>query len=236
MDYLQDFLDFCKYQRGLADLTIDSYRFQVSEYLDWLKAGDLTLDAVKVRDIDAYLISLRKKGGNAVQTVNHKMYCLKTFYRWLQRIEVVKANPLEVFQNSRTAKPLPRYLTQEEQTALLLASQNWDGTKHRDTWQRKREYLMILFFLDTGLRVSELVNIKMQDLNLSEGILRVMGKGGKEREVILSDRLLKAIQDYLVILDNLQIVKKVVPPGLPAREVTMKKIHQELNTESVSEA
>src|SRR4030043_487662 len=236
MDYLVDFLDFCKYQRGLADNTIDSYRWEVSQYLDWIKGRGLRLNMVKVKDIDSFLISLRKEGENSVQTVNHKMYCLKTFYRWLHRVEVVKANPLEVFQNSRTAKPLPRYLTREEQEALLLASQNWDGTKHRDTWQRKREYLMTLFFLDTGLRVSELVNIKMDDLNRSEGILRVMGKGSKEREVILSDRLLKAIQDYLVIFDKVVIENRIVPPGLPAREVTMKKIHQELNTESVSEA
>jgi len=234
MDYLVDFLDFCKYQRGLADNTIDSYRWEVSQYLDWIKGRGLRLNMVKVKDIDSFLISLRKEGENSIQTVNHKMYCLKTFYRWLHRVEVVKTNPLEVFQNSRTAKPLPRYLTQAEQEALLLASQNWDGTKHRDTWQRKREYLMTLFFLDTGLRVSELVNIKMDDLNRSEGILRVMGKGSKEREVILSDRLLKAIQDYLVIFDKVVIENRIVPPGLSARGFGLKKIMRQLNTVSVS--
>jgi site-specific recombinase XerD len=234
MDYLQDFLDFCKFSRGLAENTVDSYRWEVSQYLDWLKDRNLRLNQVKVRDIDSFLISLRKNGGNGIQTVNHKMYCLKTFYRWLQRVEVVKANPLEVFQNSRTAKPLPRYLTQAEQEALLLASQNWDGTKHRDSWQRKREHLMVLFFLDTGLRVSELVNIKLQDLKLSEGILKVMGKGSKEREVILSNRLLKVIEDYLAILDKVEIQNKTPPPGLPARGFSLQRIQEELNTKSIS--
>jgi site-specific recombinase XerD len=232
MDYLTDFLDFCKYQRGLADNTIDAYRFEVSQYLDWIKTRGLRVNMVKVRDIDSFLISLRKKGENSIQTVNHKMYCLKTFYRWLQRIEVTKRNPLEVFQNSRTPKPLPRYLTQEEQEALLLASQN--GREQKMNWHAKRDYLMTLFFLDTGVRVSELVNVKMENLNLAEGILKTMGKGSKEREVILSGRLLRAIQDYFAILNNIEVQNRLAPPGLPARGATLTKIYKDLNTKALS--
>jgi integrase/recombinase XerD len=223
MDYLQDFLDFCKYQRGLADNTVDSYRWEVSQYLDWLKTRKLRLNQVKVRDIDAFLISLRKKGGNGIQTVNHKMYCLKSFYRWLQRVEVVKANPLEVFQNARTAKPLPRYLTQEEQEALLLVSDKFEYKTRREVWLRKRDNLMIVFFLDTGLRVSELCSIEHKNLDLDRGILRVIGKGSKEREIVLSNRVVEKTREYLSVAGEVGL-NRTVGPGFAARGLTLEDV------------
>jgi site-specific recombinase XerD len=224
MDYQEEFLDFCKYQRGLAENTIRSYEWEVSEYLQWLKGRKLKVNTVKVRDVDAYLISLRKRRENKTQTVNHKMYCLKTFHRWLQRIEVTKRNPLEVFQNSKTPKPLPRYLTQAEQEALLLASQNGN---HREDWIRKRDCLMTLFFLDTGLRVGEACQIEIKNLDLDNGILRVTGKGSKEREVILSDRLITATRSYLGAVDNI-VLNKTVGPGLPARGFSLVSVVKEM--------
>jgi site-specific recombinase XerD len=178
---------------------------------------------VKVKDIDAFLISLRKKGENSIQTVNHKMYCLKTFYRWLHRVEVVKTNPLEVFQNSRTAKPLPRYLTQQEQDALLQTSDKFEYKSRREVWLRKRDHLMIVFFLDTGLRVSELCSIERKNLDLDQGILRVIGKGSKEREIVLSNRIVEKTREFLPIVEEVRL-NRAVGPGLAARGLTLEDV------------
>jgi integrase/recombinase XerD len=223
MDYLQDFLDFCKFQRGLADNSLDSYRWEVSQYLEWLKDRSLAVEAVRIKDIDDYLLFLKKEKDNTVKTANHKMYCLKTFYRWLQRIEVITANPLDVFQNTKTPKLLPHYLTEAEQKRLINASKNGYHRPLRMNWLRKRDYLMVLFFLDTGLRVAELCSIEIKDFDLKHGVLRVMGKGSKEREVILSDRVIKALRAYLRLAGQI-ILNQAVGPGLPARGFNLSAI------------
>ncbi len=225
MNYLEGFLDFCKYQRGLSDNTLRSYRIEVAEYLEWLRNRKLKLTTIKVKDIDTYLIFLRKEKGGSVGTANHKMYALKVFYRWLQRVEIVKTNPLELFQNIKAPKPLPRYLTEDEQNTLLLASQNGF---HTQNWLKKRDYLMILFFLDTGLRVSELCGIKVKDLNFDQGVLRITGKGSKEREIVLSNRCLITVKEYLDVIREIGL-RGSVDPGLPARGFNLRIVAEELN-------
>jgi site-specific recombinase XerD len=148
---------------------------------------------------------------------------LKTFYKWLQRIEVVKTNPLAVFQNNRTAKPLPRYLTQQEQDALLQTSDKFEYKSRRDVWLRKRDHLMIVFFLDTGLRVSELCSIERKNLDLDQGILRVIGKGSKEREIVLSNRIVEKTREFLPIVEEVRL-NRAVGPGLAARGLTLEDV------------
>jgi site-specific recombinase XerD len=227
MGYQEQFLDFIQYQRGLSTNTQRGYTFDLCQYLQWLSSRGIDPTLVKVRDIDSFLIWLRKEKGVSIQTVNRKMYCLKSFYRWLQRIEAIEKNPLDLFQNTRQPKLLPRYLTEEQQKALLDASQNGNHRNQRDYWLSERDYLMILLFLDTGLRVSELCTLEVRNLNLSEGTLRVIGKGSKEREVVLSDRLIKAIREYLDMVSRIEL-NHTVGPGLPSRGLNLGMVAKEM--------
>jgi site-specific recombinase XerD len=195
MDYVEEFLDFCQYQRSLSENTVNAYRWDLKIFMDWIKNKGLDVTMIKIRDIDSFIISLRKIG-KSIQTVNRKIYCLKAFYRYLQRIEVIDRNPLDFIKNIRQPKLLPKYLTEDQQKALLKVS--IDGYKdHPNKWGRwlkDRDCLLVLILLDTGLRINELCSIKKSDINLEEGILKVIGKGGKEREIILSDRCIEAIK------------------------------------------
>jgi site-specific recombinase XerD len=227
MDYLQEFLDFCQYQRGLSPNTQRGYASDLFQYFQWLNTKGIDPVSVKVRDIDSFLIWLRKEKSISIQSLNRKMYCLKSFYRWLQRIEAIEKNPLDLFQNTKQPKLLPRYLTEEQQNALLLASQNGNHRNQRNHWLGKRDYLMILLFLDTGLRVSELCTLEVRNLNLSEGALKVIGKGSNEREVVLSDRLIKAIREYLDMVSSIEL-NHAVGPGLPSRGVNLGAVAKEM--------
>ena len=194
MNYLEEFLDFCLYQRSLAENTIRSYRWDLKQYFNWLEGQHLELISVKIVDVDRFIISLRKLG-KGIKTVNRKLYCLRAFYRWLQRIEVIQKNPLDLMQHIREPKCLPKYLTMIQQEALIQASIN--GFHPKLKWasqQRQRDRLMVLLLLDLGLRVSEVCRLKKEDINLEDGVARIYGKGRKEREVVLSDRCLEALR------------------------------------------
>lgn len=195
-NYLEEFLDFCQYQRSLSENTVRSYRWDLKVWTTWLRDSDMELTRVKVKDIDKFIISLRKEG-KSVGTVNRKIYCLKMFYRYLQRIEIIEKNPLDFVKNIREPKRLPKYLTKEQQEDLLQAS---DGGYHPSKWGKwlkNRDRLMILLLLDTGVRISELCAIKKTDIDLEEGSIRIFGKGAKERFVILSRRCIVAIGECL---------------------------------------
>ena len=221
----EDFLDFLTYQRGLSENTIRGYRYDISEFTKWLEPRGTDLTAVKIRDIDAFCIYLRKERSNSISSVNRKMICLRTFFKYLMRGEIIDRNPFDFVTSIRASKTLPKFLTLPQQEALLLASIN--GGYHQAGWLAKRDHLMMLFFLDCGLRVSELCGIEIKSLDLGEGILRVMGKGRKERISVLSNRLMNAIKGYLetVTTSNLN---RIVGPGLASRGFTFQRVCREM--------
>ena len=223
LNYIDQFLDFLQYQRGLSQNTIRSYRLDLDQYFAWLKRQELKPASVKVRDVDSFITEL-SKNGLTMQSVNRKMYCLKSFYRYLLRIEIVKRNPMEIFKNGKEKKRLPRYLTFEQQKVLLLASQ---VAKFNPLWVKQRNELMVLFLLDTGLRISELCNLELKNINLDEGIFKVLGKGNKEREVVISDRLGIAIEKYLAMVSNSEI-RESTGPLLASRGLTLTAVCTEL--------
>ena len=198
MDYKKGFLKFCEYRRNLSENTIRSYEFDLRQFFEWLNKNHIEITSITIKDLDAFLIWL-KETGIKTPTVNRHMYCLKSFYRWLMRIEAVNRNPLEAFQNAREGRRLPRYLGLKQQEALLLAAQN---DKRDASWIAQRNHLMILFLLDTGVRIGELCGLQLNNMDLNEGICRVIGKGDKEREIVLSDRLRDAIRDYLAMVEG----------------------------------
>ena len=194
LNYLEEFLDFCQYQRSLAENTIRSYRWDLKQYFNWLEGQHLELVSVKIMDVDRFIISLRKLG-RGIKTVNRKLYCLRAFYRWLQRIEVIQKNPLDLMQHIREPKCLPKYLTETQQEALIQASNNGHNLKRKWASQHiQRDRLMILLLLDCGLRVSEVCRLRKEDVNLEDGVALIHGKGNKEREVVLSDRCIEALK------------------------------------------
>lgn len=227
MDYLTEFLDFCKYQRGLAENTLKGYGWDLREFFQWLEDKHLDVLEMQIKDIDAFIVYLRKNQGISISSVNRKLYCLKVFFKYLQRIDMIQKNPLDFFQNIRQPKLLPRYLDNEQQKALLKASEGMDHRVSREHWLRKRDHLMIMLLLDTGLRIAEACGIEIENIDLESGVLRVFGKGSKERVAILSDRLIEAIKSYVKAIERVELNSNV-PPGLFARGYNLTKLSKEI--------
>ena len=223
MNYLQDFLDFTQYVRGRANNTIQGYRFDLREFLTWLQGRGLEPQNVKSTDIDTFFIYLRKEKKNSPASVNRKLYCLKNFYKWLLRTDVIQKNPLLYCDRLKEPSTLPKYLTVIEQENLIKAVQNGNGAKRIGYYSKERTYLLILLLLDCGLRIQEACNVKVPDINLDEGILKVRGKGDKERIAVLSDRLMVAIREYLSKVNVIDVSGKV-RPGIQARGLTLNDV------------
>lgn len=221
---IDQFLDFLHYQKGLAENTLKAYGWDLKIFFQWASERELRPEQAKIKDIDAFLIWIQKSG-SSVQSANRKAYCLKTFYRWLLRIEAIDRNPLDLFDSIKSPKILPRYLSRDEQEGLLKAAREGNTDF---PWINARNYLMVLLLLDSGLRIGELCGLQMKDLNLSEGILRVLGKGSKEREVVLSDRVREAIGEFLTRIEKIEFQGDGVGPGLASRGLTLEKISKQM--------
>lgn len=195
IDYVEDFLTFCQRHRSLSENTIYSYRWDLGQWFKWLRDRDLEATEIKIKEIDDFIISLTESGRGG-RTINRKMSCLKMFYSYLCRIEAIRESPMKFMKNSKEPKRLPRYLSKGEQEALLRAADNGDHPHGKSgQWLRNRDRLMVILLLDCGLRISELCNIRKRDILLEEGILRIVGKGNREREVVLSNRAIALIKE-----------------------------------------
>lgn len=229
-DLLQGFLDFCKFNRGLAENTIRSYGHDLREYLEWLKRKNLSVETAKLIDLDDYLIFLAKNE-NKNSSINRKIQCLKTFYRWLQRRKIIKDNMTIHLQDLKQPKRLPEYLTLEQQEKILKEAKK---NSSKPAWMRERDRLLCLFLIDTGLRVDEVSRVRLEDLDLKEQIFRVIGKGDKERVVVISDRLKLAIEKYLRKIEKLSLGPIKNFAGFAARGLSAEDVGKEIGKSRVA--
>ncbi len=226
MDYLQDFLDFTQYVKGRSANTVQSYRYDLSQFLDWVKGKEL--DPLKIRpvDIDEFFIWLRKEKDNVAATINRKRSGLIALYRWFQRKELIIKSPMEYVTPMKEPRTLPNYLTPQQQEALILAAQNGNGAERIGYYSKERAYLLTLLLLDCGLRIQEACSLRVEDINLDDGTLKVTGKGSRERMAILSNRLIIALREYLAKITEIDLERKV-RPGIPARGLKLSEISKE---------
>ncbi|MCL6637995.1 MAG: site-specific integrase, partial [Alicyclobacillus sp.] len=173
-DWLSRFIEYLAVERGLSANTLASYERDLRSFVEFLyetaRVQDLT--AATQTHMTAYLSHLRTLG-RASTTVSRNLASLRSFYQFLQREGAIPRNPLQWVVNPPVEKRLPRVLTESEVERLLAAPDSRTPAGARD-----RAMLELLYA--TGIRVSELVSVRLPDMNLSAGFLRCFGKGGKE--------------------------------------------------------
>jgi integrase/recombinase XerD len=185
---LQRFLDSLWLESGLSDNTVEAYRRDLRLFADWLRPKSIDLIAARQQDIEAYL-RYRLKEGRKVRSDARLISSLRRFYRYLVREEVIEADPTAQLESPRLGKPLPDSLTEYEVESLLAQPDTDDSLGLRD-----RTMLEVLYA--TGLRVSELVGLTQEQVNLRQGLIRCMGKGNKERIVPVGEVALDWLERY----------------------------------------
>ncbi len=183
---IRGFLDFCRIEKGLAASTVEAYGQDLTGFQRFHGAAEAVPGAEGIR---RYLDWLRRSGLSA-RTIARKLTTLRNFYRFLLRQEWIDADPTALLTLPRQWKSLPKYLTLEEIDRLLTAPDPAKPTGLRD-----RAMLALLYA--TGMRVSELCRVQVTDLDPDLGVIRVFGKGGKQRMVPVGRPALAAVSEYV---------------------------------------
>lgn len=181
------FLDALWMERGVSDNTLSAYRNDLTQFAKHLQQKDLTLLKVRDEHLRSYLASLNSMSS---RTLSRRLSALRRFYHYCIREGHIKLDPTTLIESPRIGRPLPKSLTEDEVESLLDAPCTDDPIGLRD-----KAMLEILYA--TGLRVSELVGLTLNQVNLRQGVVRVTGKGNKERLVPLGDAAIEQLQLYL---------------------------------------
>lgn len=220
-DQLKSFLAYLRFNRNASPHTVRAYESDVSQFLEFvasdrgvpvakLSARDLTPTAVRT-----YLAELSRRG-DARSSMARKLSGLRTFVRYLRREGVLDDDPAGLAVAPRRDQTLPAHLSEDEMTRLL-------ETPSTATPLGRRDRAILELFYASGLRLSELVGIDVEDVNLSSRLVRVMGKGGRERIVPFNHATEKALREWLkdraVIADSGPDAHRPVRDGRDARRL-----------------
>ena len=195
MNYIDDYVIFLKTEKKLGDVSIESYKLDLKNFNDYVKK-DLT--NINANEILQYLSLLRKNLNP--KSVNRHISALKGFYNYLVDEKYIKSSPLENISVLKTQKSLPKYLTINEVDQLLSFPLNIAFD------YRNKAMLEVMYA--TGLRVSELVSLEYSNVDLYNSVIRVKGKGKKERIVPIGETASYYLKKYVEEYRNKLIIKE----------------------------
>ena len=183
-----DYLNHLRAERGLSGNTISAYRSDLQKLAAWARSREQALEAIKARDVAAFLAHLRALGLSA-RSAGRAVHAIRGFFRFLVREEKLTDDPMENVRSPRPFKPLPRFLNRAQVEALLQAPGPATALGLRD-----RAILETMYA--SGLRASEVTHLKTENIDADIGLLRIFGKGRKERLVPIGSSALAAIVRY----------------------------------------
>lgn len=189
-EFIEAFLNYLSVERGLAKNTLVSYKRDLESYTDFLSSKGIdTLAKTKREDITDFMLR-QKDRGLSPNSISRSLAAIKVFYRFLVRERILALDPTSLIDSPKLWKKIPETLSLNEVDALLVQPNTRDRQGLRD-----RAILEALYA--TGMRVSEAVNLKADNVNLEIGFLRCIGKGNKERVVPLGKKAVASIDRYL---------------------------------------
>ena len=183
------FLDAAWMERGLSRNTLTAYRTDLVALARWLAARGVELPATEREHILGF-IAERVEGGARPRSSARQLSSFRRYFRWQVREQGAGKDPTADISMPKIGRPLPKSLTEEEVEALLDAPDTTDPLGHRD-----RTMLEVLYA--TGLRVTELVNLTLAQVNLNQGVVRITGKGGRERLIPLGEESIEWLQQFI---------------------------------------
>ena len=182
-DNLKEYENYLKFEKNYSMNTINSYLSDIKEYQEF-KKGDIL--STKKEDILAYLKTIKNLEST---TISHKISSLKSFFKYYQKREKIKVNPLANIKSPKIAKKLPTYLTLEEVSKLL-------DVEIKSPYDARNKAILELLY-SSGIRISELCNMQTSNYDSYECMIRLIGKGSKERIIPLGDYAISVLEDYI---------------------------------------
>lgn len=194
--YLSDFLSYLELDLNYSDNTIKSYDNDLTKFINYFDKKDVL--KLNVQHIEKYVKTLEEL---APSTVSHNISSIKSFYNYYLKIGKIDINPSDAINQPKLGRHLPTYLTIDEMERLLMI--------HISTPFDARNKAILELMYATGLRISEVVNLEFKNIDFEDCIVRVMGKGSKERIVPINSIALQHLDNYLKHFRHLLIKEDV---------------------------
>lgn len=189
-DVLNKFVIYLKDEKNYSDYTITNYSIDIEEFYAFLKKENITrLQDVDYKVLRKYL-NYMTENKYSNKTISRKLSSLRTFFKYLVKKEIINDNPMILISNPKEEKKLPKYLNYGEIEKIL-------EIPNKETTLGLRNACILEILYSTGIRVSELVNLKIRDIDFYNKKIRVLGKGNKERIVLFGNRCENLLERYI---------------------------------------
>lgn len=188
---IDSFLNFLQFEKRFSAHTVRSYRNDLSQFETYLKENyEEEPSSATYAMVRSWIVSLVEKKMDAL-SINRKIASLRSYFKFLQRQDAIRKDPMTKIKVLKTKKKLPHFVKEAEMAGVL------DQPGFEDNHEGWRERLILELLYGTGMRLSELINLKENQVNLREQTIRVIGKRNKERVIPFSQPLIPVIQGYL---------------------------------------
>ena len=194
MNALSSFIQYIKFEKRFSPHTVDAYQGDLEQFFIYLDKtyGELKIEAITHPMIRSWVVSMMENE-TTPRTINRKLSSLKTFYKFLLRNGTVKLNPMQKIQGPKTSKRLPVFV--EESSMKLL----FEKIDFGEGYTASRDRMLMETFYVTGMRVTELVNLRGEDIDLSNCQVKVLGKRNKERIIPFTRKVRQMLEEYLTV-------------------------------------
>jgi integrase/recombinase XerC len=188
---LQSFSNYLKFEKRFSQHTVIAYQNDLDSFFNYLRDeyGGISLTEISHIYIRSWLVSMKEQKMTA-RTLNRKISTLKSFFKYLLKTGVLLQTPMSKIISPKNEKRLPQFVREDDMKKLF-------ELQFPDNWKGKTGRLALLLFYHTGMRVSELVNLKENAVDISNCSIKLLGKGNKERIIPLEKAMVTAISDYL---------------------------------------
>jgi len=189
---VRSFLDYLKFEKRYSIHTLTSYQADLVEFFDYLELqfGRIALKGIDHNYVRSWLANLKEKNLTS-KSINRKISSLKSFFKYHLRTGTIEATPMSKVISPRMNKRLPVFMKEEDTERLLTAL-----SLSTDSWKTLNAKMLISIFYATGMRLSELINLKEKQIDFSRSRIKVLGKGNKERIIPVSKDVIGNIADY----------------------------------------
>lgn len=192
---IEDFLKYLRLERNYSENTIVAYKTDLREFEGFFRSVEEGLDFTTV-DADlvrSWVVNLMDEEGAKATSVNRKLSSLRSFYRFLLRKKVVKADPMLRVVGPKKSKPLPSFLRESEMNRLL------DDFSFGEGYEACRDRMILEMFYATGIRLSELIGLNDVDVDLSAKQIKVTGKRNKQRLIPFAEEMTVDLEEYIKV-------------------------------------
>lgn len=198
--HLHSFFDYLTYEKKYSIHTITSYKNDIAQFIDFInpQKESLIISEINYQQIRAW-VSVLIKNKIAARSVNRKLSSLKSFFKYLQRQQIVEVNPMSKISGPKTPKRLPVFVDEHQMEDLFTEVQFEEG------FNGQRDRLILDLLYQTGIRRSELTHLKETDVDLFNSTIKVLGKRNKERIIPISLPLKRNLEGYLQVKKELNL-------------------------------